>query len=211
VKLAFYLTAALMIAAALAALLLPLVRQGRHEGRPRGIFVLALAIALLLPLGAAGMYLLVGTPVALDGIPRQPSLAEQKQQAVQQWLAAAHAYDTQRRPSDARDAYQNALKLAPDNTAAMVGWVEAEMAQQTDFAVDAPARQLLQRAIALEPNNQRALWLWGIAQFQQQDYAGAAITWKHLLPLLDSGSALAQSVQQQIALADAKSKMPHQK
>jgi cytochrome c-type biogenesis protein CcmH len=211
VKLAFYLIGALMVAAALAALLLPLLRQGRRHGRSRGVFLLALAVALLLPLGAAGMYLFVGTPVALDGIPRQPSLAEQKQQAVQQWMTAAHAYDTQRRTSDARDAYQHALELAPDNTTAMVGWVEAEMAQQTDFAVDARARQLLQRAIALEPNNQRALWLWGIAQFQQQDYAGAAATWKHLLPLLDSSSALAQSVQQQIALADAKSKMPNQK
>jgi cytochrome c-type biogenesis protein CcmH len=210
VKLAFYLTAALMIAVALTALLLPLMRQGRRESRARGVFVLVLAIALLLPLGAAGIYLVVGTPIALDGIPRQPSLAEQQQQAAKQWLAAAHAYDTQRRPGDASDAYQNVLKLAPDNTTAMVGWVEAEMAQQTNFAVDAPARQLLQRAIALEPNNQRALWLWGIAQFQQQDYAGAATTWKHLLPLLDSGSALAQSVQQQIALADAKSKQPNQ-
>jgi cytochrome c-type biogenesis protein CcmH len=200
-----------MVAAALTALLLPLLRQGPRHGRSRGIFVLALAIALLLPLGAAALYLYVGTPVALDGIPRQASLAEQNQQAVQQWLAVAHAYDTQRRASDARDAYQRALDIAPDNTTAMVGWVEAEMAQQANFAVDAPSRQLLQRAIALEPDNQRALWLLGIAQFQQQDYAGAAVTWKHLLPLLDSGSALAQSVQRQIALADAKSQMPDQK
>jgi cytochrome c-type biogenesis protein CcmH len=129
---------------------------------------------------------------------------------VQQLLAVAHTYDTQRRASDARDAYQHALALAPDNTTAMVGWVEAEMAQQAGFAVDPLARQLLQRAIALQPNNQRALWLWGIAQFQQQDFVGAATTWKHLLPLLDPGSALAQSVQQQIALADARSRTPNQ-
>ena len=68
----FYLAAAAMIAVALALLLVPLVRHGRRQGRPRGIFVLALMVAFALPLGAAGLYLLIGTPVALNGVEKQP-------------------------------------------------------------------------------------------------------------------------------------------
>ncbi|HEY8683276.1 MAG TPA: hypothetical protein VIM06_08895, partial [Rhodanobacter sp.] len=67
-KTAFFIAAAAMIAVALAALLLPLVRQGRRSGRSRGVFALALAIAFALPLSAAGLYLLIGTPAALDGV-----------------------------------------------------------------------------------------------------------------------------------------------
>ncbi|NUO74169.1 MAG: hypothetical protein HOQ10_15840, partial [Frateuria sp.] len=74
-KLAFYLIAAVMIAAALALLLWPLVRHGRRQGRSAGIFALALVVAFALPLAAGGLYLLVGTPVALDGVPAaQPAM-----------------------------------------------------------------------------------------------------------------------------------------
>ena len=43
-KLAFYLIAAAMIAAALALLLWPLVRHGRRQGRPGGLFAVVLAV-----------------------------------------------------------------------------------------------------------------------------------------------------------------------
>jgi cytochrome c-type biogenesis protein CcmH len=68
VTLAFYLVAAAMLALALALLLVPLVRQGRLHGRSRGVFAWVVAIAVLLPLGSAGIYMLVGTPSTLGGV-----------------------------------------------------------------------------------------------------------------------------------------------
>ena len=70
-KIAFYIAAAAMIAVALAVLLLPLMRHGRTSTRPRAVFALALVIALVLPLGTASLYLMVGTPVALNTIQAQ--------------------------------------------------------------------------------------------------------------------------------------------
>jgi cytochrome c-type biogenesis protein CcmH len=222
VKLAFYLIGALMVAAALAALLLPLIRQGRRDGRPRGLFVLALAIALLLPLGAAAMYLVVGTPVALDGIPRQDdkpanidqALAELRQHLavqpddVQGWVLLAQTEAAMGRLDDAHDAYDKALGADPSNTAAMVGWAETDSAQRPDHLIEGRSRRLLEQALRSDPQNQRGLWLLGIAQFQHAQYTQAAATWRQLQPLLEPGSKVAQAVAQQIAAADARAGGP---
>jgi cytochrome c-type biogenesis protein CcmH len=216
-KFAFYIVAAVMIATALLLIVVPLIREGRRQKQARILFATALAIVVVLPGVAAYLYDDLGTPLALNDPPARMadvppdvdapnSRAEQEQQDIGKWMAAAHAYDNEQRPSDARDAYQHVLDIDAKNTAAMIGWVEADMTQHADYSVAAPARLLLQQVIALEPNNQRALWLLGISQFQQENYASASATWRHLQQLLDVGSALAKPVAQQIAIADAKAK-----
>lgn len=218
----FYLAAAAMIAVALALLLVPLVRHGRRQGRPRGIFVLALIVAFALPLGAAGLYLLIGTPVALNGVEKQPEQPLSIDQAVaelqshlqaepkdaQGWLLLAQTYATLRKSAEARDAYEHVLNLQPDSTVAMVGWAESDSIVRTDHRIDGRALELLQRAVQLEPDNQRGLWLLGISQFQHDRYAEAATTWRKLQPLLDPGSTVAKAVAEQIAVADARAGQP---
>ena len=81
-KTAFLIAAAVMVAVALAVLLLPLVRQGRKSGRSRGVFALTLAIALVVPLGTGALYLLVGTPAALNGVSAQAAAPASLQQAL---------------------------------------------------------------------------------------------------------------------------------
>ncbi len=61
----FFVIAALMLAAALICVLLPLVRAGRRHGRVRMPFIAALLIAFALPLAAVGLYAWIGTPDAL--------------------------------------------------------------------------------------------------------------------------------------------------
>jgi len=76
VKLAFYLIATAMIAVALLLLLLPLVRHGRMQGRPRGIFALAMCVSVVVPMAAVGLYLIVGSPTTLNGVQRaEPNLS----------------------------------------------------------------------------------------------------------------------------------------
>jgi cytochrome c-type biogenesis protein CcmH len=213
---AFYVLAAAMIFLALFALIYPLIKEGRRHQRSRDLIATIVAIAVLLPAATAYLYARLGTPAALDdaarlGTPLKPvasnMTAERKPQDIQKWLDAAHDDDTAQQTGEARNAYAQVLKLDPQNTLAMVGWVEADMAQHADYAVDTDARRLLEQAIALEPDNQRALWLYGISQFQQKDYVAASTTWRHLLQLLDTGSDLARSVTQKIAIADAKAKV----
>jgi cytochrome c-type biogenesis protein CcmH len=205
VTVAFYLSATAMIAFALLLIVLPLLRGGPRRETSRGLFSTALAIVVLLPGTAIGLYAHLGTPAVLNGsIPRVAEAGSPTNASVHQWMDAAHRYDKEQQPRDARNAYESVLAIDAGNAEAMVGWVEADMTQHADFAIEAPARRMLERAIALEPDNQRALWLLGIGEFQQKNYAAASATWKHLQALLGDGSALTQPVARQIALADAK-------
>ncbi|THD07489.1 tetratricopeptide repeat protein [Rhodanobacter lindaniclasticus] len=217
-KIAFIVVAALMVALALAALLVPLVREGRRSGHTRGVFVLCLAIALLLPLGAGVLYLKVGTPAALNGVPAQAqtpislpqAIAQLREHLAQQpddqqgWMLLAQTSAMMRQPGDARDAWDHVLKLDANNAEAMVGWAESDSMLRADHQIDGRARDLLQRAVKQHPDNQRGLWLLGISDFQRGDYRSAAATWRLLQPQLEPGSSVAKSVAEQIAIADAR-------
>lgn len=216
-KLAFYLVAAAMLAAALALLLVPLLRAGRRNGRPRGVFALALGIALLLPLGTLALYLHVGTPAALNGVAAAPkpmdfqqALTElhdhlrQQPNDAQGWALLAEATTALKQPADARDAWDHVLKITPNDVAAMVGWAETDSMAREDHQIDGRALDLLHRALELQPDSQRALWLLGISQFQHAQYADASATWRKLQPLLEPGSTVAKAVAEQIANADAR-------
>lgn len=215
-KIAFIVVAALMVALALAALLVPLVREGRRSGHTRGVFVLCLSIALLLPLGAGVLYLKVGTPAALNGVSAQAqtpislpqAIAQLREHLAQQpddqqgWMLLAQTSAMMRQPGDARDAWDHVLKLDANNAEAMVGWAESDSMLRADHRIDGRARELLQRAVKQHPDNQRGLWLLGISDFQRQQYADAARQWKTLLPLLQPGSKVAATVKRELAEAE---------
>lgn len=217
---AFYLLAALMIIIALAVVLLPMVRRGRQHGRPRGIFVLALALALILPLSAIGIYALVGTPAAVQASVRdgssQPKITvdqaiAQLQQHVakkpgdlQAWLLLGRFYSTTKQPADARDAYAHAIKLQPNDADIMVAWVEADSLARPDHLIAGASRTRLQDALKIAPNNERGLWLMGISNYQAGHFVDATLTWRRLLVLLKPDSDVADAVTRQIAMANAR-------
>ena len=217
-KTVFLIAAAAMVAVALAVLLLPLVRQGRKSGRSRSVFAVALLIALVLPLGTGALYLLVGTPAALNGvtaeaaapISMQQALAElrthlqQQPDDLQGWMLLAQTSSMLRQPADARDAFDHALKLAPNNAEAMIGWAENDSMTRSDHRIEGRALELLKRAVQLHPDSQRGLWLLGISNFQRGEYREAAATWRLLQPQLEPGSNVAKAVAEQIAVADAR-------
>ena len=206
-----------MIAVALTALLLPLVRQGRRSGRSRGVFVLTLVIALVLPLSAAGLYQLVGTPAALNGASAEAAQPQTMQQAlaelrvhltqqpddVQGWMLLAQTSAMQHDAAAARDAYDHVLALDPNNAEAMVGWAENDSISRSDHLIEGRAVDLLKRAVQMHPDSQRGLWLLGISDFQRGQYHEAAATWRLLQPQLEPGSNVAKAVAEQIAVADA--------
>lgn len=215
-KIAFYIIAAVMIAVALALLLLPMMRQGRRNGSSRGVFALVLAIAFALPLATIGLYFLVGTPRALNGVTAeaQPQLTmpqaiielrahlAQKPDDLQAWLLLAQTRALQHKPADARDAYGHVLKLDPNNAGAMVGWAENDSMLRSDHMIEGRALALLKRAVLLQPDSQRGLWLLGIGNFQHGQYREAAATWRLLQPQLEPGSKVATAIAKQIAIAD---------
>ncbi|MGN6312348.1 MAG: tetratricopeptide repeat protein [Rhodanobacteraceae bacterium] len=213
----FFVIAALMLAAALACVLLPLVHAGRRNGRARMPFILSLLIAFALPLVAIGLYAWIGTPDALrapvadagkmDFAQATAELRAKLQRSPNHpegWLLLGQAYTAMDRPADARDAYGYALKLKPDDPDTMVAFAEADAQVRTDHRIEGDSRKLLERAVALAPDHQRGLWLLGISDYQLGRFNDALAHWKHLLTLLQPGSGIAAAVNGQIAMAQAR-------
>ncbi|MGV7166031.1 tetratricopeptide repeat protein [Xanthomonas axonopodis pv. cajani] len=214
----FYVASAALVALALLLLLAPLLRRPTGSGHAH--YRLAILLALGLPLTTAGLYRLVGAPEAIvthvdaaqpaQVAPLPPSAvaaasatADAQEPALDRLMQQARTFEQNDRPAEAREAYAQVLRIAPDISAAIVGWVAADMATHDDFAIDAASRARLQRVIAREPDNQRGLWLLGISDFQQQDFAAATAHWRHLHGLLETGSPMQKAVADKIAVAES--------
>jgi cytochrome c-type biogenesis protein CcmH len=198
----FALVALVLVAAALAVVLRPLWR-----GAPGP----TLALAGVLLAGTAALYLLVGTPAALDpdarrapetttdaiaslqaALEREPTLAEG-------WVLLGRAYRAEGRATEARDAFVRAADLLPDDATVQVEAAEASALAASDRRLDDTAVARLRRALAVEPGNQRARWFLGIAHRQRGEDAEAARVWEPLLADVDAKTAA--SLRPQIAAA----------
>lgn len=212
----FLVIAAVMVVAALACVLVPMLRAARRDGRPRGPFVLALSLALVSPPVVLAMYLAVGTPLALQAppTPNQSDLAAATEQLraslakkpddARGWALLAQAYLALGQPRQAMTALDRLLALQPDDPDAMTAWVEAAADANPEHRIDDASRARLQRALQIDPTHQRAMWLLGISDFQRGRFDEAAKQWRTLLPLLEPGSSVAKAVQQELAEAEAR-------
>lgn len=217
----FLAACAALIALGLAFVLIPLVRASRGLSQRRGLYVLALGLAFVLPLATLGLYRLLGTPAALvpgaeiarDLTPQQ-ALADLRRELdahpndADGWSTLGQAYAAMQQPADAADAFAHALKLRPDDADLLVAWAEADSMASPQHTINDLARARLQRAVMINPEHQRGLWLLGISDFQRGRYADAVAVWQRLLPLLPAGSQIAQAVSQQVALAQSRGGLP---
>ncbi len=187
--------------------------------RPRGSFITALVIALLLPAVAISLYQWVGTPRALDNNQALARNSDEHgpdmQQAIRKlaeklkqnpndgegWTLLGRAYKAGEQYAPAREALKRALELLPDNPDVMLEYAETLALSSTDRRLTGEARELIERALALDSNNQRGLWLLGISEYQAGQYDAAIRNWNRLLPLLPKDSDVARSVTEQIAAA----------
>lgn len=187
--------------------------------RTRAAFNGALAVLLLLPAGAVGLYAQLGNIKAMDpvvaaataaasGTPGPDMDAAVKGLAdklaknpddVEGWLLLGRAYKSMERFAEARDALKNAYDRAQDNVDVQVDYAEALALAGAGRRIDGQARELLDAAVKADPDHQRGLWLLGIAEYQQQRYAEAAARWEHLRTQLPPGSDARSSIDRQIA------------
>lgn len=206
---AFVIAAAAMALLALGWVLQPLWRDRRGVGA--GMFA-AMAIA------AGLLYLLVGTPRALDPAQRRTpdTLADaigQLQGELQRnpaqpegWRLLARAQAAQGRLDEARDSLARAVKLAPDEPDLLAEAAEARALARPDRRFDEDAVAMLRRALSQQPMHQRARWFLGIAQRQAGRPAEAAKTWEPLLAVVEP--ATADSLRAQIDAARAEAGVP---
>ena len=204
---ALFVTAALLIAALVLGIVLrPLWRDSRK---------VALAMMSSIAVVAGLLYLLVGTPRALD--PMQRRTPETLADAVTQleaelerdpnqpegWRLLARAQAAQGRQDQARDAYAQAVKLAPDEPDLLAEAAEARALAAPDRRFDDEAVAMLRHALERQPMHQRARWFLGISQRQAQQPAEAARTWEPLLRVVDANTIESLRAQINEARAEA--------
>jgi cytochrome c-type biogenesis protein CcmH len=209
----FLALAALMLAAALAFVLPPLLR-----GATQARFV-TLAVAMLLPIAAVLLYLYAGNPKALDqaALSTAADHGNDMDQAVaglaakltqdpddaQGWALLGRAYEAMERFAEARDALAHAHSLVPDDAEVTVAYAEALALSTESHRVEGEPRVLIEGVLKKAPDNQRGLWLLGISDYQQGKYDAAIASWKHLIDVLPTASDIVPSVREQIAQAEA--------
>ena len=148
--------------------------------------ILAMGVALLVPLIGVSVYALLGTPTPPAPVTAQrdhPSpakmiaeLGQRIEQAPKDpeprtWLA--RVYMTTHDYPQAVAAYEALYQLVPDEPAMLVEYADAlTMTEGSEFKTKANA--LITRALEIEPNNLTALWLAGLAA-EQAGRAPAAL------------------------------------
>jgi cytochrome c-type biogenesis protein CcmH len=174
----------------------------------------AAAVALVVPIMAVALYLLVGAPVALTQesqlqassdqldsmVARLAAHLRENPDDVQGWKLLGRSLAALGRHPEAAGAYARAAVHAPRDAELLTDLAEA-LALARGRKLDGEPEKLLQRALEIEPDNVKALALSGSAAFERADYAAAAAYWERLLPLVSPADA--RSVQQSVAEAQS--------
>ena len=205
----FTIVATVAVALALLFALWPEIRSrfpGQGGRTTRLPPALSLAIALMLPLAAFGLYLHVGTigPTEITD-PRVQQLRnqmvgiagelERDPDQPELWQRMALIYKDLRHFGSAEHALRRSLYLNPDSV-----FVRVELAETLHRRSEMPemplqARQLLEEALELDPEHIKALWLLGMDNFLVGDYENALARWEAMLPLVPEDSSMYRAVQ----------------
>ena len=165
----------------------------------------AILAGIALPLAAAALYALLGTPQALMHDNAPPTLADAadadhvlQSSALRRhlagaprdgraWVLLARAQMAQGQFTEAADAYRQALAVSPAKIARdpLVLCEAADaIALTRDRILSGEPAALIERALALDPMHPRALEMAGGAAFEARDFARASTLWRQLLAQL---------------------------
>ncbi|HUP93573.1 MAG TPA: c-type cytochrome biogenesis protein CcmI [Burkholderiales bacterium] len=179
--------------------------------------ITAVVLFLLLPVGAFGVYLLVGTPAALDpqilareaGTPRidrqqleamverLAKKLEQEPENPEGWVMLGRSYRYMERYADAARAYENAISRSPPDAGILADYADAlAMAQGRQLA--GKPETIIARALEIDPRNLKALALAGSVAFERKDFAGAVKYWERMLALVPPASDQARAIQSNV-------------
>lgn len=177
-----------------------------------------IALALVIPVLAAGLYALIGTPSAVlpESVRTQQATAdmenltarlakkmEQSPDNPEGWAMLARSYKSIGRWDDAEKAFNRIGPTLETNAELLAEY--AEMLAQRDNGFNDRARELTRKALKVDPRNMLALYLGGGEAFDGGRYAEAAMLWERLLPQLEAGGEDAQMVEASIARARERS------
>jgi cytochrome c-type biogenesis protein CcmH len=184
----------------------------------------AAGIGALFPIAAVALYLTLGTPAALspdaaklaasadDGdhatSPDQieAMIGQVKEKLAQDpsnidgWVVLARTYYVTGRASEAADAFERAVALAPNDADLIADWADTLGVAQGRSLEGKPA-ELIERALKANPSQWKANALAGTIAFNRKQYVKAAEYWERARANVDPASPIAQSIEGSIAEA----------
>jgi cytochrome c-type biogenesis protein CcmH len=177
----------------------------------------AALVALLLPLGGAGMYWSLGAPQSIDPVSTQKAEDDKISNMVdglaarlktspdnpKGWAMLARSYKVLGRLREAEQAY---AKIGPliDNDPDLLADYADLLAVAAGGDLQGQPLVLINKALLLNPAHPMALTLAGTAAYRQGNFEGAVLYWTKLLSTVEPGSQDFDQVQSNIATARAK-------
>lgn len=187
------------------------------------LWTLAVGVAVSIPVVAITMYLLLGTPAALDPnkvggqaqgghdvSPQQIAKMVEDLQGrlrsnpddVDGWVMLAKSTQALGRYDDSVKAYREIIRRVPPDAQLLADFADTLAVANGRSLAGEPA-QLIEQALKVDPSNVKALALGGTIAFQQKDYSRAAQLWKKILDTVPPESDFAQRIQGSIAEAES--------
>ncbi len=181
----------------------------------------AAAIALVLPLGAAGMYWWLGSPQAINPVVAHQATDDKLMQMVEAlaarlkakpddpkgWAMLARSYKVMGRFPEAEEAFVKAGDLINTDPNLLVDYADL-LAVRAKNNIEGRPLALVNKALALDPMHPMGLMMSGVAAFRRSDFALAVAQWEKLLSVLEPGSPDALQVQADVAEARSKGGLP---
>ena len=188
---------------------------GENPSRPAKNQIF-LAVILIIPAAALGLYLLIGNPSLPDhplhqrlGVPPEelplPGLItmlemrlKENPDDVEGWQMLARARTAQGVPERAVDAWRRVIEIGGENNQALVE-LAVLLIDIENGVVGKPAKQLVERVLSREPDNTMAVFLNGLSMAQVGRTAEALRDWQKLLSQAEPGSGWAAFLNVHIA------------
>ena len=174
---------------------------------------IAVFVALVTPLAAAGLYWQVGSPAGLspgsamaadDGeVTREQieaMLADLKKRVdkepgnAETWALLARTHYAVGNFAEAAAAYGKVATLLPENADLMADHADALAMSQGRTFTGKPL-ELVRRALVLDPKQWKALAMAGSEAFERRDYAAAIDYWQRLYNITPPEAPIAQQLQ----------------
>ena len=175
-----------------------------------------LAVALVLPLMAAALYVLLGQPQALNLNPAMMSGApvaspgvtpdevermvaglaaklEKEPDNLAGWNMLIRSYKALGRLEQAEQAYDKAAPYMAKDAQLLADYADISAANAGGQFSGKPQR-LIDQALRVDPKHPLALWLAGTAAFERQDYPLALKHWEKLQTILPPDSEDAKTM-----------------
>ncbi len=174
----------------------------------------AVALLVLLPVGALLAYMLLGNPKAIDPantapqkqmtaadidamVARLAARMESNPDDMNGWVMLGRSYKMLGRYDEAVAAYSKAEAFIDQDPELLASYAET-LAMASGKGLTGKAKELIDKALKLDPKHAHTLFLAGAAAMEAGDAKNGIAYWEALLPQVEAGSELDQMLRKGI-------------